>query len=53
MIAKEVQRSRDLGLIEPSSVKKAFPVVLFPKLDGTIRFCMDFRQDNEVTTRDV
>jgi len=30
VIAKEVQRQRDLGVIEPSSAEWAFPVVLVP-----------------------
>jgi len=42
-IAKEVQRQRDLGVIEPSSAEWAFPVVLVPKPDGTMRFCVDYR----------
>jgi len=53
VIAKEVQRQRDLGVIEPSSAEWAFPVVLVPKPDGTMRFCVDYRQLNEVTVRDV
>jgi len=53
VIAKEVQRQRDLGVIEPSSAEMAFLVVLVPKHDGTMRFCVDYRQLNEVTVRDV
>jgi len=53
VFAKEVQRQRDLGVIEPSSAEWAFPVVLVQKPDGTMRFCVDYRQLNEVTVRDV
>ena len=53
IIAKEVQRQWDLGVIEPSSAEWAFPVVLVPKPDGTMRFCVDDRQLNEVTVLDV
>jgi len=53
VIAKEVERQRDLGVIEPSSAEWAFPVVLVPKPDGTMRSCVDYRQLNEVTVRDV
>ena len=53
VIAKEVQRQRDLGVIEPSSAERAFPVVLVPKPDGTMRFCVDYGQLNEETVRDV
>jgi len=53
IFAKEVQRQRDLGVIEPSSAEWAFPVVLVPKPDGTVRFCVDNLRLNEVTVRDV
>jgi len=53
VIAKEVQRLRDLGVIEPSSAEWAFPAVLVPKPDVMMRFCVDYRQLNEVTVRDV
>jgi len=53
VIAKEVQRQRDLGVTEPSSAEWAFPVVLVLKPDGTMRFCVDYRQLNEVTVRVV
>jgi len=52
-IAKEVQRQRDLGVIEPSSAEWAFPVVLVPKPDGTMRIRVYDRQLNEVSVRDV
>ena len=53
VVAKEVQRQRDLGVIEPSSSEWAISVVLVPKPDGKMRFCVDYRQLNEVTVRDV
>jgi len=52
VIAKEVQRQRDLGVVEPSSAEWAFPVVLVPKPNGTMRFGVDYRQLNEVTVLD-
>jgi len=53
IIAKEVQRQRDPGVIEPSSAEWAFHVLLVPKPDGTMRFCVNYRRLNEVTVRDV
>jgi len=53
VIAKKVQRQRDLGVIEPSSAEWASPVVLVPKLDETMRFFVEYRQLNEVTVRNV
>jgi len=53
IISKEVQRQRDLGVIEPSKAEWAFSVVLVPKPDGTMRFCVDCRRLHEVTVRDA
>jgi len=48
----EVKRQLEANVIEPTSSKLGFPVVLVPKKDGTLLFCVDYRLLNVVTKKD-
>lgn len=48
----ELDEMLKLDMIEPSNSKWNNPIVLVPKKDGTIRFCLDFRKLNVVSKFD-
>jgi transposase InsO family protein len=52
IVQEELQRMEEMGVIEPSNSEWAAPIVLAPKPDGSLRFCVDYRKLNEVTVRD-
>jgi len=49
----EVERMRSMGVIEPSTGEWASPVVMVPKPDGSVRFCIYYRKLNLMTVKDA
>ncbi len=46
VLKDELDSMLSMGVIEPSHSEWCSPIVLVPKKDGTLRFCIDFRQIN-------
>ena len=52
-IKKMVDEMQKQSIVQPSRSPWASPVVLVPKKDGGLRFCVDFRCLNSITRKDV
>ena len=51
-VADQLRKMQSQGVIRPSSSPWASPVVLVRKKDGSLRFCIDYRNLNAVTKTD-
>ncbi|KAK7915896.1 hypothetical protein WMY93_011657 [Mugilogobius chulae] len=52
VLKKEIELMLELGIIEISDSEWCSPVVLVPKKDGSLRFCIDFRYLNAISNFD-
>lgn len=49
-IADQVKAMLDESVVEPATTEWASPVVVFPKKDASLRFCVEYRNLNAVIT---
>ncbi|KAG6465637.1 hypothetical protein O3G_MSEX015285, partial [Manduca sexta] len=52
IMRKEIDKMLEEGVIEESDSEWTSPVVLVPKKNGTVRFCVDYRSLNRITRAD-
>ena len=52
-IKRLLTEMQDKDIITPSKSPWASPIVLVPKMDGSLGFCIDYRKVNEFTHKDA
>ena len=52
-IKRLLAEMQEKDIITPSKSPWASPIVLVPKKDGSVRFCVDYRKVNELTHKDA
>ncbi len=53
VVQEELKAMLNLGVIEESHSDWASPIVLVPKTDGSVRFCVDYRKVNALSKFDA
>lgn len=53
ILGEELDTMLQLGVVEPCESPWSSPVLLTPKKDGKLRFCLDSRKLNSVTRKDA
>uniref|UniRef100_A0A8C1GUB2 Gypsy retrotransposon integrase-like protein 1 n=1 Tax=Cyprinus carpio TaxID=7962 RepID=A0A8C1GUB2_CYPCA len=53
VVQAELGAMLEMGVIEESNSNWASPIVLVPKMDGSVRFCVDYRKVNAVSKFDA
>ncbi len=53
VVQEELKAMLNLGVIEESHSDWASPIVLVPKTDGSVRFCVDYRKVNAMSKFDA